>query len=349
MSKQENQQKIAEVAAEVADTDLLDDLPSPVQYLSTGCTQLDLAISNILPGGFPVGRTVEIMGAASTSKTVLGMLAIGSCQRAGGVGYFVDVEDTFLPSWANMFGIDIANKDTFRLFGGLKAPSTIEAFYDDFLAGVIEESKKDKRNKIIVVDSLTPLAAKDEVDRKLDEGSYKTQKAKQMSAAFRKYNPIVLSKNNISIVYINQTRDNVDTRGPKETTSGGRALEFYTSVRIYLKVSSKIENSAAKKIGVWIKFEVTKNKVAPPFRDGMYRILFDYGLDDIFSNLQFLKDNGYADGEKKVKFAGENKMISTMVKHVEANNLEEQLKQEVAKVWKEVYKTETGRKQRIWI
>jgi len=191
--------------------------PPVTKWISTGCTILDLAISGSLPGGFPIGRTVEIYGPPSSCKTVLGMLALGFCQRAGGIGYFVDVEDTFLPSWSTQFGLDCQNVDTFRLTGGLEAPETVEQLFDDYLAPIVK--LKDDRHKFIVVDSLSALASEVEKSTALDKPSFGATKASRMSAAFRKYSPPVLSKSKIGLLFLNQTRDNVGVAfGPTEVT-----------------------------------------------------------------------------------------------------------------------------------
>lgn len=339
---------------EIAEAPLIEPDPPVDDWISTGCTQLDLAIADKLPGGLPVGRTIELLGGASSCKTVIGMTAIGATQRSGGVGYFYDVENTFDCDWSGMYGLDLSNTDTLHVVGGAESDlNTVEGLFDDHLKAILKS--KDDRKKLAVIDSISALSCKPEMAGDLEKLTMrdKIYKAAQMSAALRKYNPTVLSKGNLSLLFISQTRDNIGVvYGPSETTSGGRALEFYSSVRIQLWTSSKIHDANEEVVGVWIRFEVIKNKVGPPFRKGMFRIIFNYGLDDIYSNLDYLKKDqdrklSKDDKGKKVKFAGQDKMLKTMVKHVEDNNLEQKLKDEVAKVWRKLHPP-SDRKTRVW-
>lgn len=350
------EEDISEKTREVVETDLLQKEPPVTDWISTGCTQLDLAIADRLPGGFPVGRCVEVLGGTSSCKTVLGMTAIGATQRAGGVGYFYDVEATFDCDWSKYYGLDASNKDTLHVIGGKGSDLiTVEGLFDEHLNGILEGS--DKRNKLAVIDSVSALSCKPEIAADLENLTMrdKVYKAAQMSAAMRKYNPTRLSDANLSILFISQTRDNIGlgkTYGPSEVTSGGRALPYYASVRIQLWTSQKILDSNDEAVGVWIRFEIIKNKVGPPFRRGNFRIIFNYGLDDIYSNLDYLKkyqDIGKKkdDKGKKLKFDGQDKMLKTMVKHVEDNDLEQKLRLEVEKVWRILHPPST-RKARVW-
>jgi recombination protein RecA len=369
-----NEDDMSKADRELAEAALIEPDPPVDGWISTGCTQLDLAIADRLPGGFPVGRTIELLGGASSCKTVIGMTAIGATQRSGGIGYFFDVEDTFDCDWSKMYGLDLSNTDTLRVVGGADSDlSTVEGLFDDHLKLILKN--KDDRKKLAVIDSVSALSCKPEMAGDLEKLTMrdKIYKAAQMSAAMRKYNPTALSKGKLSLLFISQTRDNVGVvYGPSETTSGGRALEFYASVRIQLWTSSKILDGNDEVVGVWIRFEVVKNKVGPPFRKGMFRIMFNYGLDDIYSNLDYLKK--FQDIEKKkeaakekakakkkgkavkddedkksrlVDFNKQTKTLKTMVKYVEDNNLEQKLKDEVAKVWRKLHPP-SDRKTRVW-
>lgn len=361
--------KVTDKAKEMVKEEFLTDEPPVKSWIPTGCTQLDLAIADSIPGGFPLGRVIEVLGGSSSCKTVLGMAAIGAVQRAGGVGFFYDVEDTFDCSWSKLYGLDTANKDTLQVVGGAGSGLlTVESLFDGHLNKVLES--KDTRCKLAIVDSVSALSCKAEMAATLEGQTMrdKVYKAAQMSAAMRKYNPTRLSDANLSILFISQTRDNVGVvYGPAETTSGGRALEFYSSVRVQLWTSSKILDSNNEAVGVWIRFEVIKNKVGPPFRKGTFRIMFNYGLDDIYSNLDYLKkyqDSVRVEEAKKEKdaakraelekksnlvvFDGQEKMLKTMVKYVEKNNLEHRLCKEVEKVWK-ILHPPSDRKPRTWM
>jgi recombination protein RecA len=339
--------KVDQKADEVADQDLVVPEPPVTSWLSTGCTLLDLAIANQLPGGFPIGRIVEIFGPPSSCKSVFGMVAMGFCQRLGGIGFYADVECTLDSNWASLYGLDCSDTDGFRLTTGENAPSTVEELFDEYLDGIM--TLEDRRRKIVVVDTLSALSSVLEDKTGLADSASYAPKAKKMSAGFRKYSPPRLAKKNVSIIFLNQTRENVGVVfGPKEVTTGGKAVSFYSSVRIRLMTGLKIENSSGVKIGVWVRFEVEKNKIAPPFREGMFRIIFDYGLDDIFSNLVFLqKYQKHEKGSKKVDFDGQSRVLKSMAKYVEDSGKEERLRQEVEKMWRKIY-APSDRKPRTW-
>ena len=325
-------------------------LPAVKEWCPTGCTVLDLAIANQFPGGVPIGRIVHIFGAGSTCKTVLATTVLGYAQRSKRKAYFADVEHTLDPAFAKLYGLDCDEK-----LLSLGYPKTLEEFFDEYLAGIIVPKGLDKKlntaSKIIVVDSMTALPAALELKEAMEDATYGMVRAKQMSKGFRKYIS-ALANSNTTLFCVDQTRDNVGGYGAKETTSGGRALEFYSSVQIYLKHDTKIVNSSMKTIGIWVHFRIDKNKVGPPFREGRFRILFDYGLDDISSSLYFISEIQSGDREAKklstkIKLFGKEITLSSWAKYVEENNLEEELRKEVWNVWQKAYETES-RKSRVW-
>jgi RecA/RadA recombinase len=206
------------------------------------------------------------------------------------------------------------------------------------------------------VDSLTSLPTEIEAKDDMADGTYGTSRAKQIGKGFRKYLS-KFAKSNTSVFFIDQTRDNVGvTFGPKETVSGGRALEFYSTVRIYLKHAESVKNKRKQEIGIWVDFRIVKNKIASPFKKSSFRIIWDYGLDDIASNVEFLKlyqdEGGDEDDSKnrkspRVEFDDKKFYVGDLIKHIEENGLEEKLRKEVWRCWKEYHKTE-DRKPRIW-
>ena len=317
-------------------------------WMPSGCTTLDLAISDKLCGGFPIGAVSEVSGPPSTSKSVLAHAISGACQRAGGIAFYDDVENTYKADWARLYGIDTTNIDTFRLSTGEDCPRTVEDFFDKQLAEIIK--LKDDRPKIVIVDTLSAFSDAVEIKDGLDAATYGAVKAKMMSKGFRKYSPSVLAKANVGLVFINQIRDNVGGYGAAHVTSGGWAVHFYSSVRVELYKIAEIEREIQGNkipIGVELGFKVIKNKVGPPFRTGQYRILFDYGLDNIYANLKFLKKFQPGDAKQPVEFNGEAKQMRFMVASVEKNNQEALLDEAVEKMWREVYKP-SGRKPREW-
>lgn len=320
-------------------------LPAIRGWCSTGCTILDLAITGSIPGGLPVGRIIHIYGGEATAKTLLGVVALGYYQRNGESIYYDDVEHTLNPVYAKRYGLDM-EKDTFNLFHS----NSVEDLFDVNLASVLQRKKK--KPAIYVVDSLTALPTEVEKSAGMKDGTYGTSRAKQIGLGLRKYN-YALASTGTTLFCIDQTRDDIGGGlVHREVVPGGRALPFYSSVQIYLKNTVKILNKRDKIVGRWVKFRIDKNKVGPPMREGIMRILFEYGLDDISTNLFFLSEfqNGIEKAKNKtttIEFNGDKKKMSTWIKYIEDGNLEMKLREEVAKVWVEVYKTE-DRKPRVW-
>jgi len=331
------------------------ELPSVKRWLSTGCTVLDLAVANQYPGGIPVGRIVQCFGASSTCKSVLGTTVAGSALRAKMDANYGDVEHTLDPAFAMYYGCDMSDK---RFHAGY--PETLEDMFERWLSDIIVEKKAEKSKKkpavlntdpkLCVVDSISALPAEYEVDNSILDKGY-SPRARQMSKALRKFIlPLALS--NTTLFCIDQTRDKVGSFVGGETVSGGRSLKFYASTQIYLQMDSKVKNKNNKVIGHWVKFDIVKNKVGPPYRQGRFLILFDYGLDDISSNLYFLsfEEHGKDDANKlstKITLLGEEKKMSTWVTLIEKEGLEQELREAVVAKWKEVY-APVDRKPRIY-
>lgn len=338
--------KTTEKVKEAIDQQGVQELPVSKGWLSTGCTLLDLAITNRLPGGIARGRITRIYGGESTGKSIMAATLLGSAQRHKMIGFYGDIENTFDPVFAKLYGLNPDDKDTFRL----KYPRTIEELFDTTVKDIVE--LKDKRPKLFATDSVTALPSKVEVETKMEDATYGGTRAKQIGLGLRKYIRPIAEKD-VTLVLIDQTRDNISKYGPREITSGGRAIKFYASTGIYLQHDDKVENSSGKVIGIWVKFQITKNKVSIPFREGRFKILFDYGIDDVESNLYFLKKEQLGsdtEARKKgtlVKFDGDEKKIPTMIRCVEDNNLERLLEDEVVRVWDKIHATEK-RKQREW-
>jgi recombination protein RecA len=353
MSKKTETESPLDIANEVINELKVIEVESPItQWASTGCTLLDIAISNRYPGGgIPLGRIIHIKGATSTSKTVLAQMIMGSVQRLGGKAFLADAENTFDKKWAINFGLD-CSKESFVITScdGLDNPMTIEWLFDIWLPKIMEVDKSIP--KVGIPDSLSAMPSESELNNKLIDNTYGMSRAKQLSAAFRKYIG-KMAQTNTTLVFIDQTRVNPSIIfGNKETTSGGEALKFYATTSIHLTGSSKEKNNNKKDIGIWINFNIDKNKASTPYRSGKFLINWEYGIDDITSNLSFLKE--YQDNNKditnskgRVLFDGKSLFVSQAVKHIEENNLEEMLEQEVWKAWQDIYKQEP-RKVRTW-
>jgi recombination protein RecA len=350
MAKKDINEDIKDTAKKMIDIVGLSEVKN---YISTGCTLLDAAIANQIPGGIPQGRVTQFYGGGSTAKSVLASIIMGYAQRNGFPVYYADVEHTLDSNFIKIFGVDVEKVNVLH-------PATLEEFFDVCLSDVIYDKTPtgrikglNKTPKVMIVDSVTALPSEPELTEELTKGSY-GPKSKQMSRAWRKW-LFALSESNTTLICIDQTRDNIGA-GPfcanKEVTSGGRGLEFYASVRVHLKHVGKILNTKDSPIGIWVEFDIAKNKVAPPFKKGRFKILFDHGLDNICSNLRFISFD--QNGEQKCKNAtqtielwGEKKTQAEWVHYIEENNKEYDLQDETWKVWQEIHKTEV-RKPRVW-
>ncbi len=279
--------------------------PPVKSVFSTGCTVLDVAIVNRLPGGFPGGRITHIFGDPSTTKSVLALEPLGAAQRKGGKAFLIDVECSTDYDWAEVNGIKVFVRDkegeivvdkrgNKKMREDFKSynPQTIEETFGKIIPNILQMMKEDKlENKCVVsVDSLTALSAAVDLTMELDEATYGGDRAKQFGKAYRK---LLRDTNNmgLAIVCTDQLRDSFKP-GQGKIYSGGRAIKFYSDVQIKLDLTGeKIKNERGIVIGIEVGFLILKNKVAPPFRDGKFRFLFADGIDDIGTSLQWLKEN----------------------------------------------------------
>lgn len=342
------------MARKKSDIEIVRSKKEPISaWLSSGCTILDLALANQLPGGFGTGRVHHIYGWESSTKSVIGTEVLGSAQRKGGHVWFLDAEETLdFDRAKTLFGLDV-DADTFHY----DVPPTIEDLFDgskEYTNSIADIIKFITDNNIkepcaVTVDSLSALPSSAELKEKLAEGSYKMSRAKQISSAYRKYLKEI-NNVNLTVIMINQARVNINASmfGDKMVVSGGKALDFYASTSTSLKMVGKIDNTNKQVVGCNFKFEVKKNKTAPPHKKGEFRLLFDIGIDDVATNLEWLKDinewNNYRFGDFSTSRAGPVS-LEEAVHYIEDNDLMFALEDEVAKVWKEAY-TVPERKER---
>ena len=261
-------------------------------WVGTGSTLLDLAISNRPHGGLAAGRITEINGLEGSGKSLIGAHALASTQRKDGLAVYIDTESAVSSEFLQAIGV---NTDS-MLYVHLE---TIEDIFDtiETIVTKIRESSKDKLVTILV-DSLAAASTKVEMDADFDKDGWATSKAIVLSKAMRKITQMI-ARQKVCLIFTNQLRQKLGVMfGDPWTTSGGKALPFHASTRIRLKNMGQIKDTKKDTIGIKIRAQVIKNRLGPPLRSAEFPLFFDKGIDDYGSWLTVMKDH------KLVKQAG---------------------------------------------
>ena len=268
-----------------------------IETVPTGSISLDIALGL---GGVPKGRIVEIYGPESSGKTTVALHMVAEVQKRGGIAGFIDAEHALDPVYAKNIGVDIDNLYISQPDFGEQALEITETMVR---SGAID---------IIIVDSVAAIVPKAEIDGEMGD-SHMGLQARLMSQALRKLTAVI-SKSNCIVIFINQLREKIGIMfGNPETTTGGRALKFYSSVRMDVRKIDTLKNGG-EVIGSRTRIKVVKNKIAPPFKEAEFDIMFGEGISnagdllDLAANIDVINKSGawYAYNGEKIGQGREN-------------------------------------------
>src|SRR3984957_11633873 len=261
-----------------------------IEVISTGSLAVDLALG---VGGVPRGRGVEVFGAASSGKTTLMLHVIANAQKNGGLAAFIDAEHALDPAYAKKLGVNLDDLLVSQPDSGEEALS------------ICETLARSNALDVIVVDSVAALVPKAELEGEMGMATMGMQ-ARLMSQALRKLTAI-LAKSKTTCIFTNQLREKVGVMfGNPETTPGGKALKFYASVRIDIRRKDTLKDAAGNAVGNHVKVKIVKNKVAPPFAEAEFDIIYNHGINKEGSILDVGIEAGVVDKKGAwLQFEGE--------------------------------------------
>ncbi len=293
-----------------------------VDVVSTGSLSLDLALGI---GGVPRGRIIEIYGPESSGKTTLALHIVASAQKEGGIAAYIDAEHALEPAYARALGVDIENMLISQPDTGEDALSITETLVR---SGAID---------VVVIDSVAALVPRSEIEGEMGDSSVGVV-ARLMSQALRKLAGVI-SKTNCIVIFINQLREKIGVMyGNPETTPGGRALKYFSSVRIDVRRTETLKN-AGEMIGNRTRAKVVKNKVAPPFKEAEFDIMYGEGISkigeiiDLAAKLELIEKGGawFTIGETRIQ--GRDNVKTYLSEHPEvADELEQKIRDNAYKL-----------------
>lgn len=295
-----------------------------VEVIPTGSLSLDIALGI---GGVPRGRIVEVYGPESSGKTTLTLHTIANAQRAGGVAAFIDAEHALDPEYAKRIGVNINNLL-------ISQPDSGEQALD-----IVETLVRSNAVDVIVVDSVAALVPRAEIEGEMGD-QHVGRQARLMSQALRKLTAII-AKSNVVVIFINQLRMKIGVMfGNPETTTGGNALKFYSSLRIEVRKSAQVKKGDDV-VGNQVNVKIAKNKVAPPFKTTSFFIMYNEGIswsDDVLDTglkYEIIKKQGNSHFFGEVKLGVGREQARTFLKE------NEKIGKEIEKaVWKRVREIE---------
>ena len=303
-----------------------------VDAISTGALNLDIALGI---GGIPRGRIIEIYGPESSGKTTLALHAVAEAQKAGGEAAFIDAEHALDPVYAKKIGVDIDNLIVSQPDTGEQALEIAEAL---IRSGAID---------IVVVDSVAALVPKAEIDGDMGDAHVGLQ-ARLMSQALRKLAGTI-NKTNATIIFINQLREKVGVMfGNPETTAGGRALKYYASVRMDIRRVEAIKQDG-EVVGNRTRVKIVKNKVAPPFREAEFDIVYGKGISkegnilDIGVNLDIVEKSGSWFGYNGERLAQGRENVKAILK--ERPELMQEIEEKIRAKFSEAFEKSLGEEE----
>jgi len=265
-----------------------EDTPTDLtEWISTGSSMLDMAISNRKNGGIPVGRITEVTGLEASGKSLVSAQILANTQKQGGLAVYIDTENAMNEEFLRTIGIDLQKMLYIQL-------ETVEDIFE-VIDNIITKVRESEKNRLvsIVVDSVAAATTKVEQTADYSKDGWSTSKAIVLSKAMRKITQMI-GRQRVALVFTNQLRQKLGVMfGDPWTTSGGKAIAFHASCRLRLKAAGQIKakvNGQDQVVGIKTKAQVVKNRMGPPLRTAEFDIYFDSGIDDFGGWLRVLKD-----------------------------------------------------------